>query len=518
MKRRTFIQTGSIMTLPVLLKGMEVTAIQRSKLMDLISPDNDKILVLVQLNGGNDGLNTLIPIDRYDNLVKAREDILIPERNVLKITEKDAFHHRLTTFQNLYSEGKMSIVQAVAYPNQNRSHFRSTDIWMSASDSDKFVNTGWLGRYFDTSHSNFPYGYPNDEYPDPFAITMGTIVSETCQGKVTNFSYTLNTPSDLRIIPETEFKSEDINTNYGYELAYLNSAFNQSNSYASAVGTKYQQGQSKAQYPTNNLGAQLQNVAKLISGGLQTKIYLVSLGGFDTHASQVNGIDPLTGNHANLMDTLSTAIGAFQSDLQQMGLDKRVIGMTFSEFGRRIRANNSFGTDHGTAAPVFVFGSCVKGGVVGESPTISDQVEQNEGVAMQYDFRSIYASILIDWFKVEKSQVQNVLFKDFQHLPIIEGCDITNINEDQSLVLEAKIFPNPASEYIKLEFESSGIERTSIAIFDSIGSLIRLIYDKRLDPGPQSVSISIEDLPVGIYNVRLAEGSRQKTIKVLVAR
>ncbi|HMP31684.1 MAG TPA: DUF1501 domain-containing protein, partial [Saprospiraceae bacterium] len=260
------------------------------------------------------------------------------------------------------------------------------------------------------------------------------------------------------------------------------------------------------------------NGARLIAGGLKTKIYLVSLGGFDTHASQVNGIDPLTGNHANLMESLSASLGAFQSDLQQLGEDKRVIGMTFSEFGRRIIANNSFGTDHGTAAPLFVFGSCVKGGVIGESPAIADQVEQNEGVAMQYDFRSVYASILIDWFKVPKSQVQNILFKDFQHLPIIEGCDITNINEDESLILEAKVYPNPASHYIKLEFESKGSSTTSVAIFDAIGSLVKIIFDKRLDSGVQNITIPVEDLPIGIYNLRVAEGSKQKSMKFMIAR
>ena len=518
MKRRKFLQTGSIMTLPVLLRGMEVTAIQSSKLMELISPENDKILVLIQLNGGNDGLNTLIPLDRYDNLIKARQDIIQPLNNVLKLTDKDALHHRLTSFQSLYREGDLSIVQAVSYPNQNRSHFRSTDIWMSASDSNQYLRTGWLGRNFEMDHPDFPYGYPNSEYPDPFAITMGSVVSETCQGTVSSFSYTMNNRTDLRVIPSTEPSSDDINTNYGYELAYINGAFSQSNEYAERVGEVYDKSTNKATYPTTGLANQLKNVARLISGGLGTKIYLVSIGGFDTHASQVNGTDVLTGNHANLMDTLSSAIGAFKSDLRQMGLDKRVVGMTFSEFGRRIRANKSFGTDHGTAAPLFVFGTCVKGGVIGESPVIRDNVAQDEGVAMQYDFRSVYASILIDWFKADKTRVKEVLFKDFQHLPIIEGCELTNIAEDESLLIEAKVYPNPASDYVNIEFESKGTGRTSIVIFDSIGSLVKLVYDKRIDSGMQNVMMPVTDFANGIYYIRIAEGSKQKTINLLIAR
>jgi uncharacterized protein (DUF1501 family) len=517
MKRRQFIQTSSIMTLPVLLKGMEVSAIQSSKLAELIGPENDKILVLIQLNGGNDGLNTLIPLDRYDNLMKARQDIIQPVNNVLKLTEKDALHHRLTTFQNLYKEGDLSIVQAVSYPNQNRSHFRSTDIWMSASDSTEYITTGWLGRNFETDHPRYPYGYPNTEYPDPFAITMGSVVSETCQGTVTSFSYTMNNRTDLRIIPPTETSSDDIKTNYGYELAYMNSAFNQSNEYASRVGDTFDKSINKATYPNTTLSNQLKNVARLIAGGLQTKIYLVSIGGFDTHASQVNGTDVLTGAHANLMDNLSSSIGAFQSDLKLLGIDKRVIGMTFSEFGRQIKSNNSFGTDHGTAAPLFVFGSCVKGGIIGESPIIRDNVAQGEGVAMQYDFRSVYSSILVDWFKIDKSKVKQVLFKDFQHLPLIEGCEITNLNEDENLIIQAHVFPNPASDYVNLEFTSKGSERTSIAIFDSIGSLIKVVFDKRLDSGDQKVTIPVSDFMAGIYYIRIAEGAKVKTVNLLIA-
>lgn len=515
MRRRKFLQTTGIATLPILLSGMEVTAISKSSLMDLIGEDNDKILVLVQLNGGNDGLNTFIPLDRFDNLMKVRSDIMIPENVLLKAGTKNAFHHNLQGFSDLYQQGKMSVIQSVSYPNQNRSHFRSTDIWTTASDSNKYVSSGWLGRHFDVNNPNFPTGYPNSKNPDPFAVTIGSVVSETCQGQSTNFSYTFNSPNSLIQIEET-VPSSEVDTYYGDELDYLKSSVRQSNDYANKVLSAYNKTANRVTYPTGNFANQLKIVAGLIGGGLSTKIYVVGLGGFDTHASQVNGTDTLTGNHANLMRTLGDGIAAFQKDLVAQGLEKRVMGMTFSEFGRRIRSNVSFGTDHGTAAPVFVFGSCVRGGIVGESPAIGTTVAVDEGVAMQYDFRSIYASLLIDWFKVDKDDVKQVLFKDFQHLPIVEGCQLTDV-EVEELVIDASLFPNPASNYATVKFESKG-GRVSLALFDLIGSTLKVIVDKKLSSGIQEISIDVSDLPNGAYFLRLAEDSRQKTLKLVVAK
>ena len=515
MKRRTFLQTSSIVTLPFMLRGMAVTTVGKSSLMNLISPENDKILVLVQMVGGNDGLNTFIPLDKYEQLVKVRGDILLPESKVLKVRNENAFHRNLTGFKGLYDEGKMSIIQSVSYPNQNRSHFRSTDIWTSASDSDDFVTSGWLGRYFDVNHYQFPVGYPNAQYKDPFAITMGNVVSETCQGTVSNFSSTLNDPSKLIQIYETEASSSQ-DGYYGDELEYLKNSVRQSNEYSKTIADAFDTGRNVASYPETNLATQLKNTARLISGGLSTKIYVVSLGGFDTHANQTNGTDTLTGEHADLMQTLGDAIAAFQNDLKALGVEQRVMGMTFSEFGRRIKANNSFGTDHGTAAPVFVFGSCAKGGIVGENPNITDNVTDDEGVAMQYDFRSVYASLLIDWFGVPRSEVESILFKDFQHLPIVEGCSLTDV-EQEELIIEANIFPNPAQNSAMLTFKSNG-GSVHVAIYNVIGSLLKTVMDKKVSAGNHEMSIELNDLPVGSYFVRIAEATRQKTLKLVIIK
>ena len=170
------------MSLPFFVGGTPFTAVRKNKLFDAIGEGNDKVLVLVQLQGGNDGLSAILPLDQYDNLAEVRQNILVPENSIISISNTLGFHPNMTGMKNLWDDSKIGILQGVAYPNQNRSHFRSTDIWNTASEPDEFLTTGWMGRYFELNHNDFPDGYPNDECPDPFALTIGTIVSETCQG------------------------------------------------------------------------------------------------------------------------------------------------------------------------------------------------------------------------------------------------------------------------------------------------------------------------------------------------
>ena len=197
---------------------------------------------------------------------------------------------------------------------------------------------------------------------------------------------------------------------------------------------------------------QLKIVARLVKGGLKTRVYMVSIGGFDTHSTQVNQTDTTTGTHANLMKQLSDAIKAFMDDLKFLGVQKRVYGMTFSEFGRRIKSNSSLGTDHGAAAPIILFGEYVAGGVLGNSPTIPANANVNDNVPMQYDFRSIYASILSNWFCVDNTTLQTVMLKNFQSLPIVKtnSCNSTTpVLQDKLLV---KNYPNPFTSSTTITF------------------------------------------------------------------
>jgi len=196
MKRRNFFRTSALTAVPVVVNGLRLNAVPFPFMMSG-GQDNDRVLVLIQLNGGNDGLNTVIPKDQYSAMSQLRPNIMIPEGSVLTIEDKIGLHPSMTMVRDMYMDGKMGIIQGVAYPNQDRSHFRSTDIWTTGSGSTEYLSTGWLGRYFYNDHPDYPEGYPNTEFDAPFALTMGSLVSETCQGPLTNFSLALNDPFAL---------------------------------------------------------------------------------------------------------------------------------------------------------------------------------------------------------------------------------------------------------------------------------------------------------------------------------
>ena len=232
MKRRQFIQsTGTVLTLPVLLNGVQLSAMGQTSIFNFTDPENDRILVLIQLNGGTDGLNMILPKDQYDNLNAVRGNILLPENQILDLTDVTGIHPAMQGSQLLFQEGKLGVIHSVGYPNQNRSHFRSMDIWQTASPAEEFWTSGWLGRNFQVNHGDFPENYPNASYPHPFAISMGRVVSETCEGNNGNYSVTLDDPFQLIEL----FEGQDAtvpDTPYGDELAFLRISKAQTNAYS----------------------------------------------------------------------------------------------------------------------------------------------------------------------------------------------------------------------------------------------------------------------------------------------
>lgn len=513
MKRRNFIQTTAATSLPILLKGMGLSALPKSSIFSAINGESDRVLVLIQMNGGNDGLNTIIPLDQYDKLAAFRSNILIPENNLLSLTSETAMHPAMTGLKSLYDDAKLGIIQSVGYPNQNRSHFRSSDIWTSGSHADEFLTTGWMGRYFESKFPNYPEDYPNDDCGDPFALTIGSLVSETCQSSSSNYSLALTDPFSPTELNITEPGQIPTDTCYGYELNFVQQAILQTNAYADTVLNAANNGANLATYPEGNtLAEQLKIVSLLIAGGLQTSVYIVNLGGFDTHANQVVEGETTTGEHALLLQTLSDGIAAFQEDLKLLGLQERVIGMTFSEFGRRILSNDSLGTDHGNAAPLMVFGSCVNAAILGASPEIPDQVDILDGVQMQFDFRSIYGSVLMDWFGVTEEDVKNLLHPEFQHLPILQVCNTTSTTDPNSFVeeMDAYNMPNPFSNTTEIIFTTKN-EWAKISIFDPIGQEIRVLASRQFSEGEHRITFEAHGLAAGNYYFRIVTKDRMKT-------
>lgn len=511
MKRRDFFKNmASAVIIPGLLNSISTQKVSAIQLMSaLANLDNtDRVLVLVQLKGGNDGLNTVIPLDQYAAYTRARKNIAIKQADVLALNTypQTGIHPAMSGIQQKFNEGKIKIIQSVGYPTTNFSHFRATDIWLSASDSSEVISSGWIGRYLDSMYPSFPVGYPNSSMPDPLAIEVGSILSLGFQGPQMNMSISVTDPTNFYNLING-IQDPAPNTPSGKELAYIRTTALQTNQYATtiiqAANNIVQQSPSYPTQGTNSLADQLKIVARLIAGGLKTKVYMVSLTGFDTHNSQVDETDTSIGTHANLLSKLSIGISAFMDDLEYLKISERVIGMTFSEFGRRIMSNKSFGTDHGAAEPMFVFGNKVISGILGTNPTIPETATVNDNLPMQYDFRSVYASILEQWFGIDKTILETVMLKNFQQLPLINNSG-TNIKDLPSKSGKSLIsnYPNPFTNNTLITFETRG-EHCSVEIFDTSGKKVSTLTDSELQAGTYHLNFDSSDLPSGIYYARL---------------
>ncbi len=529
MKRRDFLRNTvpTVTLLPALIGGFSVKAYSAdSPFMQALAGatiDTDKVLVLIQLNGGNDGLNMVIPIDGYGNYYNARANIAIAQNKVLTLNgnNKTGLHPSMTGMQTLFNEDKLAIIQAVGYPSPSYSHFRATDIWMSASDADTEVDSGWAGRYLASEFPNYPNGFPNSAMPDPLAIQIGSITSLALQGPAVSMGMSLTDPVNFyNLINNLVDPTPD--TPWGKELKYIRMVVQQTQQYSTVIKAAAARVPSQGSYPSgNDLAEQLKIVARLVKGGLKTRIYMVSTGGFDTHSAQTTASDTSVGHHANLLGEVSDAIKSFMDDLKGLGVEDRVMGMTFSEFGRRIKSNSSVGTDHGAAAPVFVFGKNVKPGIVGTNPAIPSSVSVNDNIPYQYDFRSIYSSILSQWFCVKTTELETIMFKDFQNIPLCinTACGSTGITDVYQTAGDQLIinYPNPFVDSTKITFKTAG-GHTLVHIIDTLGRSIKTLTDKEYTAGVYTVDFEGYGLPSGVYYTRLQNGVVQQVRPMLKVR
>ncbi len=529
MKRRDFLRhtVPAAAVIPAVVDGYAVKAFnQNSPLMQaLLNPaiDTDHVLVIVQLSGGNDGLNTVIPISNYSAYYNARSNVAIPQNRILPLNGNAAtgLHPSMTGLQTLFNEQKLNIIQSVGYPSPNFSHFRATDIWMSGSSSDQVVNSGWVGRYLNTEYPNYPEGYPNSTMPDPLAIQIGSVTSLSLQGPNMNMGMSITNPTSFYNLLNNVLDPAP-NNPMGFELTYIRTIASQTNQYGIRIQNAASLVTQQAAYPANNsLADQLKIVARLVKGGLKTRIYMVSYGGFDTHASQTEAGDTTTGVHANLLKNVSDAIKAFVDDCQFLGVQDRVVGMTFSEFGRRIKSNSSTGTDHGAAAPMILFGKQVTPGITGTNPSIPTGSTVNDNIPMQYDFRSVYASILEKWFCVPPATLQTILFQNFQSLNIVNdaSCRTTSVDDPNQTAGEELItnYPNPFTENTTIKFKTKG-GHTLVQIIDMLGRVVRTPVDRDYTPGTYTISFEAGGLPNGVYYARLQNGPTQQVRPMLKLR
>lgn len=526
MKRRTFFKRAlPIATVPFLVNGFSLKAFGRGSMFEQLlrsATQNDRVLVIIQLSGGNDGLNTVIPLDQYSALSSARSNILIPQNMVLGLngTTATGLHPSMDKIQQLYNNQQVAIVQGVSYPNPNFSHFRATDIWLTGSDSDVTLATGWVGRFLDQQYAGYPAGYPNTQFPDPLALQIGAVASTALQGPSVNMGIAITSSSNFYQLTTGNYDPAPA-TPAGHELSFIRETSIQTQQYATVIkNAANAQANVSTLYPTagtNTLADQLKIVAQLIGGGLQTKIYMVSLGGFDTHSAQVDATaGNQAGTHADLLSKLSEAINAFQDDITLMGQQDRVIGMTFSEFGRRIKSNASQGTDHGTAEPVFVFGSKVKGGMIGNNPIIPTTVGVNDNIDMQTDFRSIYASILKNWFCVDDTELANTMLQNFNTLDMFNvscATGVNNVSGDESNML--RNYPNPANASTIVEFETNG-GNIALKLYNQLGEEVETIAQGVYSPGVYQIEVDTHKLEKGVYFYTLYQNNQKFTKRMMI--
>jgi uncharacterized protein (DUF1501 family) len=479
MNRRKFLGNTALFSVPLMLQGIPVFAgdgVLNPFLQSLtdVASNCGKILVIIQMNGGNDGLNMVIPLDRYTQLAAARPNVLIPAAQTLPLTgtTTTALNPGMTGLKNLYDNGKVCIVQGVSYPNPNFSHFQAQDIWFTGSNILPTPSTGWLGRQLDFANPGFPVGYPNPTNLDPIAIQIGGILPLLLQGSNVNMAYNAPDPNSL-IQVATGTASPTNGTEHGLELTFLRLMKDQSNAYTTRISTAYNAQATMSTmyvndgYPDYLLAEQLKVVARLIGGGLQTSVYVVNHPlSFDTHIDQVDTGSAATGFHRRALKTLSDAIAGFQDDITLMGKADKVTGMTFSEFGRRVINNTSYGTDHGSGAPVIFFGSKVNGGIIGSSPVIPAVATGNTQVPLQHDYRQLYASVMQQWFCMTSPESQSVLNGTFSTIPIfntppplpITGTELLARWVNDYAQLEFEVFENDSYEKFIVERSVNGRE------------------------------------------------------------
>ena len=508
MDRRSFLRNLGVLagagTVSMAIGNIPIRAFSRSFLN--IQAVNGKVVVILQLSGGNDGLNTIIPFED-DLYYNARPSIGIPKGDVITLNNLTGMHPALQPLKALYDEGRVAVVQNVGYDNPNRSHFRATDIWLSASDSDVVVADGWVGRYL---ANVLPDHNPiNPEHPMAIQIgsTQSVLLECTCQGSM---GISFESPNQFYqlINGSTADNDPPPNTIAGNQLKYIKEIAALSIRYAEVIKEKADSVENLATYSNTRLARQFAIIAELVAGGLETPVYLTSIGGFDTHANQ-------GGSHSNLLGGVAQAIEAFQNDLKLLGIADRVVLMTFSEFGRRVDQNGSGGTDHGTAAPLFVIGKNVYGGVYGPNADLTD-LDNNGDIKYKHDFRQIYATLLTQQLGMPVDRMPDVLMKNFETLPLISE-KAGSQNGPTAFQLEQN-YPNPFNPSTTINYYLRIPQSVKLEVFSAAGDKVATLVNAYQEVGNYDVQFDGRSYSSGVYFARLDVGVSSKTIKMMLIK
>lgn len=544
MKRRNFIKLSSTASVLSLLPT-DVFALFKSAGMETCPNINGKKIVLVQLAGANDGLNTVVPINQYDKYASLRPNIKLSNTGIngiinldtnLSLADQVGLHPSLVGFKSLYDSGLMRVIQGVGYPIQDKSHFKSTDLWLSGGDGTPANNvsqSGWVGRFLENYYAdyltaNFPLGIQlgSSENSLGFHGEVEHGMSLNINGQDPSGFYSVinglggAAPNN---IPNSE---------YGDLLKFILENDTSSNTYAQTISAAFNSGSNSLTYPNTSIANQLKTVARFISGGLQTKVYLVKIGGFDTHDLQVAAkTTSHLGKHADLLTQISESIKTFITDLNNQNKGDDVIAVTFSEFGRKAAENGNLGTDHGEIAPMFVFGSSIAPGVSGTNINLNEAVVGNnyQVQTVQHDYRRVFSTILQDWLGANNATL-DLSFYNYTTNSGYANTKITNMIKSQNMVPpscynykvlelddfeiknEVVVYPNPSSEIISVHSPNN---INSITVYSIDGRSIQTY----INPITSSdFTIKVQNLSVGLYNLKVNTDNGTFSKKVIIRR
>ena len=548
MKRRNFIKLSSSATALSLLPT-DVFALFKSAGMETCPNINAKKIVLIQLAGANDGLNTIVPIDQYDKYALLRPKIKLSNSGANSIINLDPYlssenqiglHPSLSKFKNLYDSGLMRVIQGVGYPNQDKSHFKSTDLWLTGGDgtpANNILDSGWVGRFLE----NYYYNYLTANFP--LGIQLGSSENslgfhgEEQHGMALNIngqnpSGFYNIINGLGGAPPNNIPVSE----YGNLLKYILDNDTSTDTYAKTIQTAFNSGSNSSIYPNTSLANQLKTVAKFISGGLQTKVYVVKIGGFDTHNLQVaSSADSHLGTHANLLTQISEAIHSFITDLNSQNIGEDVIAVTFSEFGRKAAENGNLGTDHGEIAPMFVFGSSIAPGVSGTNINLSEAVLGNnyQVQTVQHDYRRVFSTVLQDWFGTNDTTLDLTFYNNTTNSGY-SNAKIANMIKSQNLVPSSCYSGRVSGEQLGLDnfevknevvvYQNPISETMVVQSMDAINSISvysidgRIIKTYRNPLTTKEYTINVQHFAVGLYILKITTNQGVFSKKIIVRR
>ncbi len=500
MKRRDFIKSSVVLSalgagIPSLLLASKKRFSFRNSAID-----SDRIVLFIKMNGGNDGLNTVIPFQDA-SYYQERPFVSIPNGQSLPITDTLALHPALESWQSLFNEQKLAIIQGVGYIDGNLSHFRSSDIWDTGSDEDEDLTTGWLGRLLELEYP----GFPNNAPDHPLAIQFNSanlLEFKTSESNTALYLYDPDTMYSLITGNYINDQNEEIPDTYGGdELAFIRELDYMSFNYSQVINEAAQNAPNTIMnYPNTNIGEQFKVTARLIAGGLATPFYRLYQHGYDTHVEQLY-------RHEQLLSELADALNVFLTEMDTLSLLDRILIVTTSEFGRRVIENASEGTDHGTSAPVLVFGSQTNGGVFGVDPDLQN-LDENGNLAVQFDYRQIYTTLMANWFGLNASTVNNVFNGDFQTIPFVQQALGSKPSIGPNGFRLNPAYPNPFNPTTMISFTLPAMSNVSVRLFNLKGRELQTHHLGKKKPGKHFYKLDGRNLASGNYILQVeAAGS-----------